>query len=73
MGKMTLTHGDVSQDYDLKGAVGFSVGAGVDIFLGLYGEVVYHMVNQEFDEDEYDIGSFKYNNFALNVGWQFNF
>jgi hypothetical protein len=71
MGKMTVNAGDLSEDYDFKGAMGYSVGAGVDIFLGLYGEVVYHMVEHEFKDIEGD--PFKYNNFALNVGWKFSF
>ena len=72
MGKVTVNARDLSEDYDFKGAMGYSVGAGVDIFLGLYGEVVYHMVEQEFKDVE-DADPFKYNNFALNVGWKFSF
>ena len=62
-------------DVDMKGSVGFNIGAGVDFLMGLYGEVVYHIVSLEPDmenlPDEF-AGSKGYNSVQVTVGYSFD-
>jgi len=56
---------------DFKGALGYNVGAGVETFLGIYGEVMFHIVERELDVE--DAVSAAFNNVAVNVGYRFEF
>ena len=62
-------------DVDMKGSVGYNIGAGVDFLMGLYGEVVYHIVSLEPDmenlPDELS-GSKGYNSVQVTVGYSFD-
>ncbi len=62
-------------DIDLKGSVGFNIGAGVDLLFGLYGEFVYHIVSHELDAENLPAdlaGSKGYNSFQVTVGYAFD-
>ena len=67
-GKWKSDEGDI----DLKGTVGFNIGAGVDFLMGLYGEVVYHIVSHEIDMEglpsEFS-GSMGYNSIQVTIGY----
>jgi len=62
-------------DINMKGTIGFNIGAGVDFLMGLYGEVVYHIVSLEPDmenlPEEYS-GSKGYNSVQVTVGYSFD-
>lgn len=68
-GKVELS-GNQTGEADFKSAVGFNVGAGVDMPMGLYGEFVYHIVSRELDVS--GATSMGYNNWAINVGYSFD-
>jgi len=55
---------------DFKNTLGFNVGAGVDTFIGLYGEFLYHIVSREADAQ--NAQSFGANYWALRVGYYFS-
>ncbi len=62
-------------DLDLKGSVGFNVGAGVDFLFGLTGEVVYHIVSHELDMENLPSelsGSMGYNTIQVVLGYNFS-
>lgn len=60
------------EEEKFKSKIGFNVGVGVSFLMGLYGEVVYHMVSREIDNPEVlNSGSFGYNYWAINVGYAF--
>lgn len=62
---------DGSDDTNVKGSMGFNIGAGVDFLMGLYGEVVYHIVSHELDiENPPD--SKGYNSVQVTVGYSFD-
>ena len=65
-GKWKTDNGDV----DLKSTVGFNIGAGVDLLMGLYGEVVYHIVSMEADIP--DASSQGYNSVQVQIGYSFD-
>lgn len=58
------------EDVDLKSKMGFNVGAGVDLIMGLYGEVVYHMISLEPDVQGAE--SAKYNSVQVQIGYSFD-
>ncbi len=62
--------GNISRDVDFKSAVGFNIGAGVDLPMGLYGEFIYHIVSRELDWPGEE--SQGYNNWAISVGYSFD-
>jgi opacity protein-like surface antigen len=57
-------------DVDLKSTVGFNIGAGVDLLMGLYGEVVYHIVSMEADVSGAE--SMGYNSIQVQIGYSFD-
>jgi opacity protein-like surface antigen len=62
-------------DVDMKGSVGYNIGAGVDFLMGLYGEVVYHIVSLEPDMENLPAefaGSKGYNSVQVTVGYSFD-
>jgi hypothetical protein len=62
-------------DLDMKGSIGFNIGAGVDFLMGLYGEVVYHIVSLEPDIENLPAdaaGSKGYNSIQVTVGYSFD-
>jgi hypothetical protein len=70
MGNLEFSLNDYSEKADFKGAIGYSVGAGADLLLGFYAEVMYHIVSRELDlEDAGDAADF--NNLMINVGYNF--
>ena len=62
--------GNITGDVDFKSAVGFNIGAGVDLPMGLYGEFVYHIVSRELDVEGAESGGA--NNWAISVGYSFD-
>ena len=57
-------------DTDYKSTLGFNVGAGVDTFIGLNAEFVYHIVSKELDiTDAKSLGA---NYWGLRVGYYFS-
>jgi len=68
-GKLELS-GAMTGEADFKSTVGFNIGAGVDMPMGLYGEFVYHIVSRELDVDGAE--SAGYNNWAISVGYSFD-
>lgn len=63
-------------DFDLDGALGFNIGAGIGTESGLYAEFIYHIVSQNSDafgeflgEDIEDSG---FNNFGAHIGYSFS-
>lgn len=67
MGKLEAEGGGGSGEEDFKGAIGFSVGGGVQSEMGLYGEFVYRIVSRELDVDNAE--SFGANNWGIIVGY----
>ncbi len=66
---------DDSDDTNVKGSMGFNIGAGVDFLMGLYGEVVYHIVSHELDMENLPSelsGSKGYNSIQVTVGYNFD-
>ena len=66
---------DDSDDTNVKGSMGFNIGAGVDFLMGLYGEVVYHIVSHELDMENLPSelsGSKGYNSVQVTVGYSFD-
>ena len=62
-------------DVNMKGSIGFNIGAGVDFLMGLYGEVVYHIVSLEPDMENLPAefsGSKGYNSVQVTVGYSFD-
>jgi hypothetical protein len=62
-------------DVDMKGSIGFNIGAGVDFLFGLYGEVVYHIVSLEPDVENLPAelsGSKGYNSVQVTIGYSFD-
>ncbi len=57
-------------DADYKGTLGFNIGAGVNTFIGLNAEFVYHMVSQKLDIT--DAKSLSSNYWGLRVGYYFS-
>lgn len=57
-------------DADYKSTLGFNVGAGVDTFIGINAEFVYHIVSKELDAQ--DAKSLSANYWALRVGYYFS-
>jgi len=55
-------------DGDFDGAVGFSVGAGVNTLMGIYGEFVYHIVSRKGDWE--GAKSYGYNNWGIHAGYR---
>jgi opacity protein-like surface antigen len=68
-GKLEVS-GTQSGEADFKSTVGFNVGAGVDLPMGLYGEFIYHIVSRELDVAGATSSGF--NNWAINVGYSFD-
>ena len=75
MGKMEVEQSAFgtteSGSEDFKGAIGYNLGAGVTTFLGIYAEVVFHIVSRELDVDGAE--AFGANNVHINAGYQFVF
>jgi opacity protein-like surface antigen len=65
----TEAEGQTLVDEKFKSKIGFNAGAGVSLLMGLYGEVVYHIVTREVDLEGAE--SFGYNYWAINVGYAF--
>ena len=66
---------DGDDDTNVKGTMGFNIGAGVDFLMGLYGEVVYHIVSHELDMENLPSelsGSKGYNSVQVTVGYSFD-
>ena len=61
------TEPGVTTTTDFKNTLGFNVGAGVDTFIGLYGEFLYHIVSRELDAD--NAASVGANYWGLRVGY----
>ena len=57
-------------DVNMKGSMGFNIGAGVDLLMGLYGEVVYNIVSMEPDVE--GGVSKKFNSVQVMVGYSFD-
>ncbi len=68
-GKLELSGGSTGEA-DFKSAVGFNIGAGVDLPMGLYGEFVYHIVSRELDLPGQESGGA--NNWAISLGYSFD-
>ena len=71
-GKWDFRSDDYGTGTDLKGSVGFNIGAGVDFLMGLYGEVVYHIVSHEIDMEGLPAelsGSKGYNSIQVTIGY----
>ena len=75
MGKMEMEAQEFGEtqsgEENFKGAIGYNLGAGVNTFLGIYAEVIYHIVERELDVD--GVEAFGANNVHINVGYQFVF
>ncbi len=57
-------------DADYKSTLGFNVGAGIDTFIGLNAEFIYHIVSKELDvEDAASLGA---NYWGLRIGYYFS-
>lgn len=61
----------MSAENDMKGALGYNLGAGVETFLGIYAEVIFHIVEREIDVK--DTEPFGANNVAANIGYRIEF
>ena len=71
MGNIEATAAGQTGKQDFKGAVGFNLGAGVNTFMGIYAELVYHIVSRTLDvEGAEAVG---YNNIMINAGYNFSF
>lgn len=57
-------------DNDYKSTLGFNIGAGVDTFIGLNAEFVYHLVSKELDAE--NAKSLSANYWGLRVGYYFS-
>ena len=57
-------------DTDYKSTLGFNIGAGVETFIGLNAEFVYHLVSKELDVE--DAKSLSANYWGLRVGYYFS-
>jgi len=57
-------------DLDLKGSIGFNIGGGVDLLMGLYAEAVYHIVSLEADVADSEKKGF--NSIQVTVGYNFD-
>ncbi len=57
-------------DTDYKSTLGFNIGAGIDTFIGLNAEFVYHLVSKELDVE--DAKSLSANYWGLRVGYYFS-